>query len=79
MSEIPNDALMLVQVQQELIRYLDIRLEQLELLLCRMDRLARQAAADTAKAQERRELQQEVILLRDEIDKIAEKINGTYL
>lgn len=79
MSEIPNDALMLVQVQQELIRYLDIRLEQLELLLCRMDRLARQAAKDTAKAQERRELQQEVILLRDEIDKIAEKINGTYL
>lgn len=79
MSEIPNDALMLVQIQQELIRYLDIRLEQLELLLCRMDRLARQAAKDTAKAQERRELQQEVILLRDEIDKIAEKINGTYL
>lgn len=74
MNETPNDTLLFLQVQQELVRYLDIRLEQLELLLYRLDRIARQASKDATEAQERQKLQEEVVKIQNDIDRIAARI-----
>ncbi len=63
------------EIQLELIRYIDTRLEQIELLLHKLDRLARLAVRDNAQEAERKQLQAEVIRLQQEIDRIASQLN----
>lgn len=65
--------------QLELVKYIDSRLEQMETLLYRLDRLARQALNEGTMDSERSRLQKEVKRIEAEIDRISEQLPRTYL
>lgn len=60
------------------VKYMDACLEQIELLLYRMEALARRASADIPEP-ERERLQNELEHLREEIDKIADRMPEWYV
>ncbi len=70
-----DNKLFCAEIQLELVRYIDTRLEQIELLLYKLDRLARLAVRDAAQEAERKQLQTEVVRLQQEIDRIASQLN----
>lgn len=65
--------------QLALVQYIDSRLEQMECLLARLDRLARQALDERTMNSERIRLQEEVKRIETEIDRISEQLPRTYL
>lgn len=65
--------------QLELVKYIDSRLEQMETLLYRLDRLAKQALNEGTMDSERIRLQKEVKRIEAEIDRISEQLPRTYL
>lgn len=73
MPDILKDGQLSIEGQQELLNYMDKRLEQIELLLFRMYALAHQAAADITDA-ERENFQNRIEQLKAEIDKIAAEL-----
>ncbi len=67
------------QEQLELIKYIDPRLEQMELLLYRLDQLARRSLDSKTADSERTRLQSEVQRIESEINRISEQLPRVYI
>ncbi len=78
-SSILNNDAFTREEQLEIVRYMDAQLEQMELLLCRLDQLARQASEDGTLDAERRRLQTKVNQIQKEIDRISERFPRTFI
>lgn len=65
--------------QLTLVKYIDSRLERMELLLYRLDRLARQALDSRTMDSERLRLQGEVKKIEAEIDRLSEQLPRTFI
>lgn len=78
-STILNNEAFTPEEQLELIKYIDAQLEQMELLLYRLDRIARQAAGNDTLDSERHRLQQKVDQIQAEIDRISKRLPRTYI
>lgn len=85
MSYIPDilkiieDGAFTPEEQLALVKYIDSRLEQMELLLYRLDRLARQALDNRTMNSERLRLQGEVQKIEAEIDRLSEQLPRTFI
>ncbi len=78
-SSILNNDAFTPDEQMEIIRYIDAQLEQMELLLYRLDRIARQAGnADTLDS-ERQRLQAKADQIKKEIDRISQRLPKTFI
>ena len=78
-SSILNNDAFTPDEQMEIIRYIDAQLEQTELLLYRLDRIARQAGnADTLDS-ERQRLQAKADQIKKEIDRISQRLPKTFI
>lgn len=78
-STILNNEAFTPEEQLQIIKYIDTQLEQMELLLFRLDQLARQAARDDIMDAERRRLQEKTKQIEEEIDRISEQLPNTYI
>lgn len=78
-STILNNEAFTPEEQLQIIKYIDAQLEQMELLLLRLDQLARQAARDDIMDAERRRLQEKTKQIEEEIDRISEQLPNTYI
>lgn len=65
--------------QLALVKYIDSRLEKMELLLYQLDRLARQALDDRTMDSERLRLQREVKRVESEINRLSEQLPRTFV
>lgn len=75
MLDVLNTELLAMEEQQKLLRYIDQRLEQIELLLYRMEALAKQAATDIPDA-ERISIQKRIEQLKEEMDRISAELQA---
>ncbi len=78
-STILNNETFTPEEQLEIIKYIDAQLEQMELLLYRLDQLARQASRDDLLDAERQRLQEKTNQIEAEIDRISERLPNTYI
>ena len=78
-STILNNETFTPEEQLEIIKYIDSQLEQMELLLYRLDQLARQASRDDLLDAERQRLQEKTTQIEAEIDRISERLPNTYI
>lgn len=78
-SSILNNDAFTPEEQLEIIRYMDAQLAQMELLLCRLDQLARRASEDDTLDAERRRLQTKANQIQREIDRISERLPKTFI
>ena len=78
-STILNNETFTPEEQLEIIKYIDAQLEQMELLLYRLDQLARQASRDDLLDAERQRLQEKTKQIEPEIDRISERLPNTYI
>ncbi len=78
-STILNNEAFTPEEQLEIIKYIDAQLEQMELLLYRLDQLARKAAGDDILDAERKLLQEKTKQIEQEIDRISERLPNTYI
>ena len=78
-STILNNETFTPEEQLEIIKYIDSQLEQMELLLYRLDQLARQASRDDLLDAERQRLQEKTNQIEAEIDRISERLPNTYI
>ena len=78
-STILNNETFTPEEQLEIIKYIDAQLEQMELLLYRLDQLARQASRDDLLDAERQRLQEKTKQIEAEIDRISERLPNTYI
>lgn len=78
-STILNNETFTPEEQLEIIKYIDAQLEQMELLLYRLDQLARRAARDDIMEEERLRLQEKSKQIQEEIDRISERLPNTYI
>ena len=78
-STILNNETFTPEEQLEIIKYIDAQLEQMELLLYRLDQLARQASRDDLLDAERQRLQEKTKQIEEEIDRISERLPNTYI
>ena len=76
-STILNNETFTPEEQLEIIKYIDAQLEQMELLLYRLDQLARRASRDDIMEEER--LQENSKQIQEEIDRISERLPNTYI
>ncbi len=65
--------------QLELIKYIDAQLEQMELLLYRLDSIAKQAAGNSILDAERQRLQQKANRIQEEIDRISKRLPNSFI
>ncbi|MCI8321703.1 MAG: hypothetical protein HFH02_11600 [Dorea sp.] len=65
--------------QLEIIQYIDAQLEQMELLLYRLDRLAKQASGNDVLDTERRQLQTKARQIEETIDLISKRLPQTFI
>ncbi|EOS70369.1 hypothetical protein C818_01784 [Lachnospiraceae bacterium MD308] len=78
-STILNNETFTPEEQLEIIKYIDAQLEQMELLLYRLDQLARRASRDDIMEEERLRLQEKSKQIQEEIDRISERLPNTYI
>ena len=78
-STILNTETFTPEEQLEIIKYIDAQLEQMELLLYRLDQLARRASRDDIIEEERLRLQEKSKQIQEEIDRISERLPNTYI
>ena len=78
-STILNNETFTPEEQLEIIKYIDSQLEQMELLLYRLDQLARQASRDDLLDAERQRLQEKTKQIEAGIDRISERLPNTYI
>ena len=78
-STILNNETFTPEEQLEIIKYIDAQLEQMELLLYRLDQLARRASRDDIMEEERLRLQEKSKQIKEEIDRISERLPNTYI
>ena len=78
-STILNNEAFTPEEQLEIIKYIEAQLEQMELLLYRLDQLARKAAEDDILDAERKLLQEKTKQIEQEIDRISERLPNTYI
>lgn len=78
-STVLNNEAFTPEEQLEIIKYIDSQLEQIELLLYRLDQIARKAAGDNVSDAEREQLQQKMKQIQEEIDRISERLPNTYI
>ena len=78
-STILNNETFTPEEQLEIIKYIDAQLEQMELLLYRLDQLARRASRDDIMEEERLRLQDKSKQIQEEIDRISERLPNTYI
>lgn len=78
-STILNNETFTPEEQLEIIKYIDAQLEQMELLLYRLDQLARQASRDDLLDAERQRLQEKTKQIEAGIDRISERLPNTYI
>lgn len=78
-STILNNETFTPEEQLEIIKYIDAQLEQMELLLYRLDQLARRASRDDVMEEERLRLQEKSKQIQEEIDRISERLPNTYI
>ena len=78
-STILNNETFTPEEQLEIIKYIDAQLEQMELLLYRLDQLARRASRDDIMEEERLRLQEKSKHVQEEIDRISERLPNTYI
>ena len=78
-STILNNETFTPEEQLEINKYIDAQLEQMELLLYRLDQLARQASRDDLLDAERQRLQEKTKQIEAEIDRISERLPNTYI
>ena len=78
-SIILNNETFTPEEQLEIIKYIDAQLEQMELLLYRLDQLARRASRDDIMEEERLRLQEKSKQIQEEIDRISERLPNTYI
>lgn len=78
-STILNNETFTPEEQLEIIKYIDAQLEQMELLLYRLDQLARQASREDILDTERQRLQEKTKQIEAEIDRISERLPNTYI
>ena len=78
-STVLNNEAFTPEEQLEIIKYIDSQLEQIELLLYRLDQIARKAAGDNVSDTEREQLQQKMKQIQEEIDCISERLPNTYI
>ena len=65
--------------QLTLVKYIDSRLERMELLLYRLERLARQALDSRTMDSEKLRLQGEVQKIETEIDRLSEQLRRIFV
>ena len=78
-STILNNETFTPEEQLEIIKYIDAQLEQMVLLLYRLDQLARRASRDDIMEEERLRLQEKSKQIPEEIDRISERLPNTYI
>ena len=78
-STILNNETFTPEEQLEIIKNIDEQLEQMELLLYRLDQLARRASRDDIMEEERLRLQEKSKQIQEEIDRISERLPNTYI
>ena len=78
-STILNNETFTPEEQLEIIKYIDAQLVQMELLLYRLDQLARRASRDDIMEEERLRLQEKSKQIQEEIDRISERLPNTYI
>lgn len=78
-STILNNETFTPEEQLEITKYIDAQLEQMELLLYRLDQLARRASRDDIMEEERLRLQEKSKQIQEEIDRISERLPNTYI
>lgn len=78
-STILNNETFTPEERLEIIKYIDAQLEQMELLLYRLDQLARRASRDDIIEEERLRLQEKSKQIQEEIDRISERLPNTYI
>ncbi len=78
-STILNNETFTPEEQLEIIKYIDAQLEQMVLLLYRLDQLARRASRDDIMEEERLRLQEKSKQIQEEIDRISERLPNTYI
>lgn len=78
-STVLNNEAFTPEEQLEIIKYIDSQLEQIELLLYRLDQIARKAAGDNVSDTEREQLHQKMKQIQEEIDRISERLPNTYI
>lgn len=78
-SSILNNDVFTPEEQLEIIRYIDAQLAQMELLLRRLDQLARQASENDTLESERRRLQVKTMQIQEEINRISEQFPQTFI
>lgn len=78
-STIINKETFTPQEQLEIIKYIDAQLEQMELLLYRLDRLAKQASTNNVLDMERQQLQTKAKQIEKTIDQISKRLPKTFI
>lgn len=77
--KIIEDGAFTPEEQLTLVKYIDSRLERMELLLYRLERLARQALDSRTMDSERLRLQGEVQKIETEIDRLSEQLPRIFV
>lgn len=78
-STILNNDVFTPEEQLEIIKYIDAQLEQMEILLGRLELLAAQASKDDTQNAERKRLQEKVKQIQEGIDQISERLPQTFI
>ena len=77
--KIIEDGAFTPEEQLTLVKYIDSRLERMELLLYRLERLARQALDSRTMDSEKLRLQGEVQKIETEIDRLSEQLQRIFV
>lgn len=77
--KIIEDGAFTPEEQLALVKYIDSRLERMELLLYRLERLARQALDSRTMDSEKLRLQGEVQKIETEIDRLSEQLPRIFV
>ena len=77
--KIIEDGAFTPEEQLTLVKYIDSRLERVELLLYRLERLARQALDSRTMDSEKLRLQGEVQKIETEIDRLSEQLPRIFV
>jgi uncharacterized protein Yka (UPF0111/DUF47 family) len=77
--KIIEDGAFTPEEQLTLVKYIDSRLERMELLLYRLERLARQALDSRTMDSEKLRLQGEVQKIETEIDRLSEQLPRIFV
>lgn len=78
-STILNNDVFTPEEQLEIIKYIDAQLEQMEILLGRLELIAAQASKDDTQNAERRRLQEKVKQIQEGIDQISKRLPQTFI